>query len=95
MPTNFPIGDDIAPHAREFAEATVTERRKAGLLEGARAMALTVLDLVNSPSLRDEVRVAAGRGESEPRSAATSGSFAWSGNGSKRGLDRIAGWSQN
>ena len=30
-------------------------------------MALTVLDLVNSASLRDEVGVAAGRGESEPR----------------------------
>ncbi|MFP8871098.1 MAG: M20 family peptidase, partial [Myxococcota bacterium] len=61
---NFPIGDDIALHTREFAEATASERGEAGLLEGARAMALTVLDLVNSASLRDEVRVAAGRGES-------------------------------
>lgn len=58
---NFPIGDGIALHTREFAEATATERGEAGLLEGARAMALTVLELVASETLRAEVRAAAQR----------------------------------
>lgn len=58
---NFPIGEGIALHTREFAEATASERGEAGLLEGARAMALTVLELVGSDTLRAEVRAAAKR----------------------------------
>ncbi len=52
---NFPIGEKLALHTRAFAEATASERGDAGLLEGARAMALTVVDLVNSAALRDEI----------------------------------------
>ncbi|MBW2295060.1 MAG: peptidase dimerization domain-containing protein [Deltaproteobacteria bacterium] len=55
---NFPIGEGLALHTRAFAEATATEQGDAGLLEGARAMALTVVDLVNSGSLRDEIAAA-------------------------------------
>ena len=58
---NFPIGDGIALHTREFAEATATPRGAAGLLEGARAMALTVLELVRSETLRAEIRAASQR----------------------------------
>jgi metal-dependent amidase/aminoacylase/carboxypeptidase family protein len=52
---NFPIGENLALHSRAFAEATATERGAAGLLEGARAMALTVVDLAGSAQLRDQV----------------------------------------
>ncbi len=52
---NFPIGENLALHSRAFAEATATERGAAGLLEGARAMALTVVDLASSAQLRDQV----------------------------------------
>jgi len=55
---NFPIGEDLALHTRPFAEATHTARGEAGLLEGARAMALTVVELANSPALREEVAAA-------------------------------------
>lgn len=58
---NFPIGDGIALHTRAFAEATATPRGEAGLLEGARAMALTVLELIGSETLRQEIRAAAKR----------------------------------
>ncbi len=57
---NFPIGEGLALHTRAFAEATTTERGEAGLLEGARAMALTVADLASSPELCREVASAFG-----------------------------------
>lgn len=52
---NFPIGENLPLHTRAFAEATVTERGKAGLLEGARAMALTIVELVHSSAVREDV----------------------------------------
>ena len=55
---NFPIGRSLQLHTRAFAEATVTAEGRAGLLEGARALALTVLELVESAKLREEVREA-------------------------------------
>ncbi len=56
---NFPIGEEIALHTRAFAEATHTPQGESGLLEGARAMALTVVELAHSQALRDEVARAA------------------------------------
>jgi amidohydrolase len=53
---NFPIGRNLELHTRAFAEATVSEVGRAGLLEAARALALTVLELVRCPALRDEIR---------------------------------------
>ncbi len=55
---NFPIGESLALHTRAFSDAAASERGDAGLLEGARAMALTVVDLVNSETLRQEVAAA-------------------------------------
>lgn len=55
---NFPIGESLALHTRAFADAAASERGDAGLLEGARAMALTVVDLVSSETLRQEVAAA-------------------------------------
>jgi len=55
---NFPIGDDIPLHTRAFSEATTTARGDAGLLEGARAMALTVLEMTEDRSLIDEIALA-------------------------------------
>jgi amidohydrolase len=58
---NFPIGRNLELHTRAFAEATVSEVGRAGLLEAARALALTVLELVRSPKLRDDIRGAAAK----------------------------------
>ncbi len=52
---NFPIGTGIALHTRAFAEATTSEAGAAGLLEGARAMALSVLEIVESADLRKQI----------------------------------------
>jgi amidohydrolase len=52
---NFPIGTDLQLHTRAFAEATTRELGAAGLLEGARALALTVLALTRSPHARAAV----------------------------------------
>ncbi len=60
---NFPIGTDLQLHTREFAAATTRPRGEEGLLEAARALALTVLDLARSPELRAAVAA-----EAPPRS---------------------------
>ncbi len=52
---NFPIGTDLQLHTRAFAEATVSARGADGLLEGARALALTVLELARSAPARAAV----------------------------------------
>jgi amidohydrolase len=49
---NFPIGQDLQLHTRDFAEATTTPAGQAGLLEAARALALSVLDLARSEDAR-------------------------------------------
>ena len=46
---------DLQLHTRAFAEATRSRRGEAGLLEAARALALTVLALVEQPALRAAV----------------------------------------
>jgi metal-dependent amidase/aminoacylase/carboxypeptidase family protein len=52
---NFPIGRDLELHTRAFAEAARGPEAEAGLLEGARALALTVQELARRPELRAEV----------------------------------------
>ncbi|MGH0037009.1 MAG: amidohydrolase [Myxococcota bacterium] len=52
---NFPIGDDLQLHTRAFAEATRSERGEQGLLEAARALALTVHEMAREPGLRRAV----------------------------------------
>jgi amidohydrolase len=55
---NFPIGRGLQLHTRAFAEATAGAEGRAGLLEAARALALTTHELVRSPALRKEVAAA-------------------------------------
>ena len=62
---NFPIGRNLVLHTRPFAEATTSPQGEAGLLEAARALALTVQELVESPELRDAVKA----GHAEPSGA--------------------------
>jgi hypothetical protein len=47
-------------HTREFAEATTGPGGQAGLLEAARALALTALELARSPAARQAVARDAG-----------------------------------
>ena len=55
---NFPIGENLQLHTREFAAATTSARGEQGLLEGARALALTVLELARSDYARAAVAAA-------------------------------------
>jgi metal-dependent amidase/aminoacylase/carboxypeptidase family protein len=55
---NFPIGSNLQLHTREFAEATQRPMGEEGLLEAARALALTIAELAASPEVRQEVRAA-------------------------------------
>jgi amidohydrolase len=57
---NFPIGECLQLHTREFAEATRSPLGEAGLLEAARALALTGHELARNPMARAAV-AAAGR----------------------------------
>ena len=53
---NFPIGERLQLHTRAFAEATTSAQGEAGLLEAARALALTAAELALDPALLAEVR---------------------------------------
>ena len=52
---NFPIGTQLQLHTREFAEATTRPSGEAGLLEAARALALTVHELARRDPVRETV----------------------------------------
>lgn len=52
---NFPIGEDLQLHTRAFADAVGSERGDAGLLEAARALALTCHALARDPEARRAV----------------------------------------
>jgi amidohydrolase len=52
---NFPIGESLQLHTREFAEAAAGPRGEEGLLEAARALALTIHELVRCPEVRCRV----------------------------------------
>ena len=53
------IGHELKLHTREFAEASTSATGEAGLLEAARALALTVQSLARSPEQRRAVAEAA------------------------------------
>lgn len=53
---HVPIGDGINIHSEAFARATVSEKGKAAVAEGATALALTAAELVARPELREEIR---------------------------------------
>jgi amidohydrolase len=53
---NFPIGDGLELHTRAFAAAAGGPAGLAGLLEAARALALTVYALAGDASLRAAIR---------------------------------------
>ena len=55
---NFPIGVNLSLHTREFAEATTRPSGAEGMLEAARALALTVLELARSADTRAAVAAA-------------------------------------
>jgi amidohydrolase len=52
---NFPIGRDLELHTRAFAAATTSCEGEAGLLEAARALALTVCDFTRDVAVREAV----------------------------------------
>ena len=52
---NFPIGTGLALHTREFAAAAASRTGEEGMLEAARALALTVQELARIPGTRTEV----------------------------------------
>jgi len=56
---NFPIGQRLELHTRAFAEATASPSGAAGLLEAARALALTAAELARSPEVLEAVRAEA------------------------------------
>ncbi|WP_298270627.1 M20 family metallopeptidase [Geobacter sp.] len=53
---HVPIGDGIQIHSEEFARATVSERGRAAVAEGAAALALTAVELVLRPEIREKIR---------------------------------------
>jgi metal-dependent amidase/aminoacylase/carboxypeptidase family protein len=68
---NFPIGDGLEIHSRAFADAAASEAGLAGLVEAARALALTVQALAHDPALRAEIaREFAERSRKSPLQAA-------------------------
>ncbi len=52
---NFPIGTDLKLHTRAFAEASASPGGEQGLLEGARALALTIAELARNAAIRGAV----------------------------------------
>lgn len=52
---HVPIGDGVHIHSEAFARATLSAQGKEAVLEGARAMALTVAELADSPLLREKI----------------------------------------
>ena len=52
---NFPIGSNLQLHTREFAEAVASPQGEAGLLEAARALALTAHELARCEEARRAV----------------------------------------
>lgn len=53
---HVPVAPGLRIHTEEFARATVSEKGRAAMLEGAKALALTAAELVYSPALLREVK---------------------------------------
>jgi amidohydrolase len=49
-------GPEVHGHSREFAEATITETGHQALLNAAKAMAMTAIDLIADPALLDAAK---------------------------------------
>ncbi|MBE3599707.1 MAG: M20 family metallopeptidase [Limnochordaceae bacterium] len=56
-PTIAVASPDVPAHTREFAEACRTEAGEQGMLDAARAMALTALEWMQDAELREQVRL--------------------------------------
>jgi len=52
---HVPIGEGVRIHSAEFARATVSDRGKEAVIEGATALALTAADLASSAEIRREI----------------------------------------
>ena len=52
---HVPIGDGINIHTNGFAAATVSPKGEMAAIEGATALALTVIELAYSPPVREEI----------------------------------------
>jgi len=52
---HVPIGDGLHIHSEDFARATVSEKGKEAVLEGARAMALTATELIASTEWQQKI----------------------------------------
>lgn len=53
---HVPIGDGLRIHTGEFARATVAPQGQAAVVEGATTLALTVLELLDSPERQAAIR---------------------------------------
>ena len=49
-------GSEVHGHSSEFAEATITDTGHQALLNAAKSMAMTVIDLITDPSLLDAAK---------------------------------------
>ena len=47
---------DVLAHSPEFAEAAASEEGNRGLLDGAKALAMTVVDLIAQPGILDRIK---------------------------------------
>jgi hypothetical protein len=47
---------DVVAHSPEFAEAAASEAGNRGLIDGAKAMAMTVVDLIAQPEVMKKVK---------------------------------------
>ena len=52
---HVPLGDGLHIHTAEFARATISPKGREAVLEGAKALALTALELVGSAELRENI----------------------------------------
>jgi hypothetical protein len=52
----FKIVDHVANHTREFTEAAASARAYDAMLETAKAMAFTAIDLLAEPKLLDQAK---------------------------------------
>jgi len=48
--------EEVQVHSPEFASAAVSDRGVKGMLDAAKAMAMTVVDLISSPEILSGVK---------------------------------------
>ncbi len=62
-------GEDVAGHSQEFADAAISEEGRRMMLDAAKGLALTAVDLMSDPAL-----LAAARAELATRQGEAAGS---------------------